>query len=306
MSPDSILLGTRLVRRSNWFYRRSVTPDGLLAATAKPTGMHAVTLGPEGTYSHRAADAVADEVSFRESVTAIVEAVADGEYDRGVVPVENSIEGSVTETLDALTDREIAAVQEIVAPIRHALLAQDGDFSVVASHSQALAQCRDYLESEYPDADLEAVASTARGVEHARENADVAAIGHPANAGSDLQVVAEGIQDRTSNATRFLVIAPADERTEAGGKSSLVVYPNANYPGLLLELLEPFADRDINLTRVESRPSGERLGDYVFHVDFAAGLYEDRAEAAVAEVEEIAENGWVRRLGSYDTEHVVY
>lgn len=268
--------------------------------------MQAVTLGPEGTYSHRAATAVADEVVFRESVTAIVEAVADGEFERGVVPIENSIEGSVTETLDALADREVAALREIVTPIQHALLAQGEDFSVVASHSQALAQCRSYLESEYPDVDLEAVASTARGVEHARENPDVAGIGHPANADGDLKVVAEDIQDRTSNATRFLVIAPLAERSEAGGKSSLVVYPNANYPGLLLELLEPFADRDINLTRVESRPSGERLGDYVFHVDFAAGLYEERTQEAIAEVEDIAENGWVRRLGSYDTEHVLY
>ncbi|MFC7081865.1 prephenate dehydratase [Halorussus caseinilyticus] len=270
--------------------------------------MQAVTLGPEGTYSHRAASAVADDVAFRESVTAIVEAVADGEYDRGVVPIENSIEGSVTETLDALSDREVAAVQEIVTPIRHALLARREEFSVVASHSQALAQCRSYLETEYPDADLEAVASTARGVEHARENPDVAGIGHPANAegDDDLRVVAEGIQDRTSNATRFFVIAPTDERSQAGGKSSLVVYPNANYPGLLLELLEPFADRDINLTRVESRPSGERLGDYVFHLDFSVGLYEGRAQEAIAELEDIAENGWVRRLGSYDTKHVLY
>jgi prephenate dehydratase len=274
--------------------------------------MQAVTLGPEGTYSHRAASAVADDVAFRESVTAIVEAVADEEYERGVVPIENSIEGSVTETLDALTEREVAAVKEIVTPIRHALLAQSEEFSVIASHSQALAQCRNYLEANYPDADLEAVASTARGVEYARENPDVAGIGHPATAdgsdgeGANLRVVAEEIQDRTSNATRFFVIAPASERSDAGGKSSLVVYPNANYPGLLLELLEPFADRDINLTRVESRPSGERLGDYVFHVDFSAGLYEDRSQAAVEEVEGIAENGWVRRLGSYDTEHVLY
>ena len=268
--------------------------------------MQAVTLGPAGTYSHRAASAVADDVAFRESVTAIVEAVADEEFERGVVPIENSIEGSVTETLDALTDREVAAVREIVTPIRHALLAQSEGFDVIASHSQALAQCRSYLEAEYPDVDLEAVASTARGVESARENPNVAGIGHPANAGDDLTVVAEGIQDRTSNATRFFVIAPTGERSEAGGKSSLVVYPDANYPGLLLELLEPFADRDINLTRVESRPSGERLGDYVFHLDVSAGLYEDRTQAAIEAVEGLTENGWVRRLGSYDTEHVLY
>jgi len=268
--------------------------------------MKAVTLGPTGTYSHRAARSVADEVEFRESVTGIVEAVSEGSYERGVVPIENSIEGSVTESLDALSEFDVSVVQEIVTPIRHALLAQDESFDVVASHSQALAQCRSYLEAEYPEVKMEAVASTARGVERAREDEHVAGIGHPDNAGSDLTVVAEDIQDRSSNATRFLVIAPALERSPAGGKTSLVVYPNANYPGLLLELLESFADRDINLSRVESRPSGNRLGDYLFHIDFDAGMYEDRAKEAVAEIEEIAADGWVRQLGSYDTRHVLY
>jgi len=268
--------------------------------------MKALTLGPEGTYSHRATRAVADDIEFTESVTAIVEGVASGAYDRGVIPVENSIEGSVTESLDALAEHDVSIVSEIITPIRHALLARDGEFEVVASHAQALAQCRSYLEAEHPDAKLEAVASTARGVERARQDSSVAAVGHPDNGDGDLQVLAEDIQDRTSNATRFVVLAPAEERSEAGGKSSVVVYPNTNYPGLLLELLEPFAERDINLTRVESRPSGERLGDYVFHIDFAAGLYEERAEAALDEIRDIASEGWVRWLGSYDSEHVLY
>ncbi|WP_255169540.1 prephenate dehydratase [Natrononativus amylolyticus] len=267
--------------------------------------MIAVTLGPTGTYSHRASRAVADEIEFRQSVTEIVAAVASGEYDRGIVPVENSIEGSVTESLDAVAEYDVAVVKEIVTPIRHALLAQRPEVETVASHSQALAQCRSYLESEYPDASLEAVTSTARGVERAREDPTVAGIGHPGNAGDDLEVLAADIQDQTSNATRFFVLAPVEERSEAGGKTSLIVYPDANYPGLLLELLEPFAERDINLTRVESRPSGERLGDYVFHIDVAAGLYEERTRNAIADLESIAELGWVRRLGSYDTEHVV-
>jgi prephenate dehydratase len=267
--------------------------------------MQAVTLGPAGTYSHRAARALADDVVFRESVTAIVEAVAAGEFERGVVPIENSIEGSVTETLDALADHDLAVVHELVTPIRHALLAQGPEFETVASHAQALAQCRAYLEAEYPTANREAVASTARGVERARADPAVAAIAHPDSA-EGLSVLAEGVQERTSNATRFFVVAPPEERSPAGGKSSLVVYPNANHPGLLLSLLEPFAERDVNLTRVESRPSGDRLGDYVFHVDFEAGLYEDRASDAVAEIEAVAENGWVRRLGSYDTRHVLF
>ncbi|MEZ3116425.1 prephenate dehydratase [Halobaculum sp. MBLA0147] len=271
--------------------------------------MQAVTLGPAGTYSHRAARAVADEVAFRESVGAIVDAVIDGDHDRGVVPVENSIEGSVTESLDALADGNVAVLREVVTPIRHALLAQSPDFQLVASHSQALAQCREFLEREYPDRRREAVASTARGVARAREDDSVAAIGHPANAtetAPELDVLAEDIQDRSSNATRFLVIGPEDQRSRAGGKTSVVVYPAANYPGLLLELLEAFAERDVNLSRVESRPSGERLGDYLFHVDFEAGLYEERTERALAAVRDvIADDGWVRVLGSYDTEHVV-
>ncbi|ERH09513.1 MAG: prephenate dehydratase [halophilic archaeon J07HX64] len=281
--------------------------------------MQTLTLGPAGTYSHRAARAIADgEISFTESVTSIVESVGDGRHDRGVVPVENSIEGSVTEALDAFTDHEVAVVREIITPIRHALLARDEAFETVASHAQALAQCRSYLESEYPGATLEAVTSTARGVQRAREDPATAAIGHPANADVDnragtgaggdgeLLVLAEDIQDRTSNATRFLVLAPLAGRSKAGSKTSFIVYPSVDYPGLLLRMLEPFADRDINLTRVESRPSGERLGDYVFHIDIAAGLYEQRTREALDAIREIAEDGWVRRLGSYDSETVLY
>jgi prephenate dehydratase len=273
--------------------------------------MRTLTLGPAGTYSHRAARAVADgedDVAFRESVTAVVAAVAGGEADRGVVPVENSIEGSVTESLDALAEYEVSVLREVVTPIRHALIAQEERFETVTSHSQALAQCRAYLDREYPDVEREPAASTASGVERAREDAAVAAIAHPDTAAEldgGLRVLAEDIQERSSNATRFFLLGPVAERTTAGGKTSVVVYPNDNYPGLLLELLEPFADRDINLTRVESRPSGERLGDYVFHVDFAAGAYEERVQDALAAVDELAADGWVRRLGSYDVEHVV-
>ncbi|MFB6120928.1 MAG: prephenate dehydratase [Halobacteriaceae archaeon] len=271
--------------------------------------MRIVTLGPTGSYSHRVAEAVdgdpEDEIGFRETKTDIVAAVADGEFDRGVVPIENSIEGGVTESLDALADHDVAIVREVVTPINHALIAQHEEFDTVASHPQALAQCRDYLAEHYPDAEQEAVASTARGVELAREDETVAAIAHPDNADDGLQVLAEEIQDRASNSTRFFVIAPPEERTEAGGKSTFVVYPGTDYPGLLLRLLEPFADRDINLTRVESRPSGERLGDYVFHIDVEAGRYEARTDEAVQELEDLSAEGWVRWLGSYDVEHVV-
>jgi prephenate dehydratase (EC 4.2.1.51) len=270
-------------------------------------GMNVLTLGPAGTYSHRAAQAIADggETVFTEAVAGIVEAVAGGSHDRGVVPVENSIDGSVTEALDAFADYDVAVTREIVTPIRHALLGQRERFDTVASHAQALAQCRSYLEEQYPGVDRQTVASTARGVEHAQNEPTVAAIAHPGNATGDLSLIAKDIQDRSSNATRFLVIGPTSAGTKAGSKTSFIVYPEVNYPGLLLELLEPFAEHDINLTRVESRPSGERLGDYVFHIDIAAGLYEERTSAALEVVESVADEGWVRRLGSYDTETVL-
>jgi len=263
--------------------------------------MDALTLGPEGTYSHRAASAVADSVTFAESMTAIVEAVASGEHDRGVVPIENSIEGSVTESLDALATGDVAVLEEIIVPIRHALIAQHADFESVESHSQALGQCREYLDRHYPDVDRDPVASTARSVERARADDSIAAIAHPDNATGDLQVLDSDVQDRDSNVTRFFVVGPIADRSDVGSKSTIVVDPGIDHPGLLLALLEPFADRDINLTRLESRPSGRELGDYVFHVDFEAGLDEDRTRDAVAELDTLASDGWVRRLGSYDT-----
>ena len=116
--------------------------------------MQTLTLGPSGTYSHRAATAVSEDIAFTESVTEIVQAVADREYDRGVIPIENSIEGSVTESLDALAEYEVAIVREIITPIRHALMAQHDSFETVASHAQALAQCRGFLDAEYPGVDL--------------------------------------------------------------------------------------------------------------------------------------------------------
>lgn len=267
--------------------------------------MQVVTLGPAGTYSHRAAQAVADDIGFRDSVTELIEAVTAGDVDRGVIPIENSIEGSVTESLDALAHHDIAVLREIVTPIRHALIAQNSTPSVVVSHAQALAQCREYLDAEYPNIERRAVASTARGVEHARQDPDMAAIGHPQTATGSLRVLAEDIQDRSSNATRFFLIGPLADRNRAGGKSSFVFYPSTDYPGLLLRLLEPFANRDINLTRIESRPSGDRLGDYIFHLDIAAGLYEARTQHALEEVEDIVDAGWVKRIGSYDVEHVL-
>ena len=257
------------------------------------------TLGPEGTYSHRAALELDDEIRFYDGVPEIAEAVAAGDVDAGVLPMENAIEGSVDATLDVLLDEDVYVTGEVVLPIHHALIAQDDDFSEVASHPQALAQCRDHLHEHHPDATLRSVASTAAGVQEARDDPSVAAIAHPAMADTTdgLHVIEEDIADAPGNATRFVRLATAPLDRDALGddaKTTIAVYPGGDRPGLLYDILGIFADRGINLTRIESRPSKRALGDYVFHLDFADGDVDAVLDALREEVE------WVAYLGTYE------
>ena len=252
------------------------------------------TLGPEGTYSHRAALRLGDDVGFYDGVPEIAEAVESGDVESGVVPVENSIEGSVNATLDVLVEYDLYIVAEAVVDVDHALLAQDDDFEVVASHPQALAQCRGYLRDRYPDAELKSVKSTAAGVGEARSDTSVAAIAHPALADETVRVIDESIQDADGNSTRFVAVArePADEN-EGEEKTTIVVYPGADRPGLLYDILGVFKERGINLTRIESRPSKRELGDYVFHIDFEGGGSDGILDALEEHVD------WVDFLGTY-------
>lgn len=294
-------------------------------AEAHPTTMLA-TLGPEGTYSHRAALELDDDVRFEDSVPAIAEAVVEGDVPAGVLPIENAIEGSVDATLDVLLDHDVAITGEVVLPIHHALIGQREEIEAVASHPQALAQCRDYLRDHHPDADLRSAASTAAGVEAARQDPSVAAIAHPAMAdpatdgdaedagghgrtgsgegdepgaagGRGLAVLAEEIADVPGNATRFVRLAtePLDADALADdAKTTIAVYPGGDRPGLLYDILGIFADRGINLTRIESRPSKRELGDYVFHLDYVDG----DVDAVLAALREEVE--WVEYCGTYE------
>lgn len=256
------------------------------------------TLGPEGTYSHRAALRLGDDVAFYDGVPEIAEAVESGEVERGVVPVENSIEGSVNATLDVLVEYDLYIVSEVVVDVEHSLLAQEEDFDVVASHPQALAQCRGYLRDRYPDAELRSVSSTAAGVEEARADASVAAIAHPALADETVRVIDESIQDADGNSTRFVAVArePSEEH-EGGEKTTIVVYPGGDRPGLLYDILGVFKERGVNLTRIESRPSKRELGDYVFHIDFEVPDGASEVDEILDALDEHVE--WVDFLGTY-------
>jgi prephenate dehydratase len=263
-------------------------------------------LGPPGTFSEEASlryDPEAQLVPFV-SISAVVAAIGSGKADEGVVPIENSLEGAVTETLDTLIhNSELSVRNEIVLPIEHLLLTRPGTeavaVKVISSVPQALAQCREFLEGCYPKAALEAALSTAAAVEETMGRDDAAAIGNRRAAELyGAEVLAEGIQDRTTNVTRFVVLAREDHLPTGDDKTSVAfAFAVEDRPGLLVSALEEFSGRGINLSKIESRPSKERLGVYIFLVD----LYGHRTEDPLAEtLERVREKcSFFRVLGSY-------
>ena len=263
-------------------------------------------LGPPGTFSEEAAlryDPEAQLLPFV-SISAVAAAVDSGMADEGVVPIENSLEGSVTETLDTLIHDSLLSVRnEIVLPIENVLLVRPGatatGIKAVFSHPQALAQCRGFIERCFPKAALEAALSTAAAVEEMMGREDAAAIGNRRAAELyGAEVLAEGIQDRATNLTRFVVLAGEDHPPTGDDKTSLAfAFAVEDRPGLLASALEEFSRRGINLSKIESRPSKERLGVYIFLAD----LDGHRAEQPLAEsLERVREKcSFFRVLGSY-------
>ncbi len=267
--------------------------------------------GPPGTNSEEAALMYAESADggFRlvplPSITAVAAAVADGEAEEGVVPIENSIEGAVNETLDLLihADRPLYICSETVLPIEHLLLAKPGtrkeDVTVIKSFPVAIAQCRDFIAREYPDAEIEAALSTAAAVESVISRDGAAAIASRRAAGHyGAEVLASGIQDRSPNHTRFVTVAREDHAPTGEDKTSLAfTFANEDRPGQIVGALQEFASRSINLSKIESRPSKEKLGTYIFLVT----VHGHRLDPPMAEaLATIKKNCSVFRvLGSY-------
>lgn len=257
---------------------------------------------PAETYSERTARALTDSVAYSGSVTSIFETVAadHSSHEFGIVPVEHSITGDVGETLDALDRYDVAILLETVAPIRTALLAQDDQFETIESHPQALIECKPELRDQWPDREQRAASNTARAVKRALDDPKVAAVSHPENAIGSLEVLATGLH-RTSNpaAARFLVIGPSERKMKEGEKTSILIRPNDDYPGLLTDLLTPFSARNINLTRTQSRPAGGILGNYQFHLDIEAALDDPETQAALRELRELFVDCEIDEFGSF-------
>ncbi len=260
-------------------------------------------LGPPGTFGESAAFAWAPDAEFLPvpSHAAVVAAVDGGAADAGVLAIENSIEGSVSETVDLLIhDTGLALAGEVIVPVEHCLIARElgGRVDVVYSHPQALAQCRKYLERELPAARVEATLSTVAGVERALGEPAAAAIGSArAAARFSAQVLARGIQDRIDNVTRFVIVARHDAEPTGRDKTSLAFKTAHDRPGTLVDVLAELASRGLNLTKIESRPSRDALGIYVFLLD----LEGHRRDPAVAEaLERLSDKtSWLKVFGSY-------
>ncbi len=264
-------------------------------------------LGPKGTYAELAARAhfkdKADIVHYP-MITNVAEAVARGEVNAGIIPVESLREGSVGEALDALTWVNVKVQAEIVVPISHSLLGVKGakleKITQVLSHPQALAQCRDFLRKNLPKAELIEMTSTAKAAEQVSKlkQPPMAVVGPKALAELyGLQVLRDEIQTGGTNLTRFLCLANEDNKRTGRDKTSIVFYTAADRPGILHEILGEFASRKINLTKIESRPSKKALGDYLFFIDFEGHREDKKVKEALVKVGK--KTAMLKVLGSY-------
>jgi prephenate dehydratase len=283
--------------------------------------MRVAYLGPAGTFTEDALRAVGGggelELLPRPSAYEAIMAVAEGEAERALVPFENSIEGAVRSTLDTLafdTDA-VEIVGEYDHPIRHSLIARSHlpleEIEVVLSHPQASAQCARFIRERLPDTSVRAAASTAEAVAQVSEaDGPWAALGAASAARIyGCVVIAEGVEDSPDNITRFVWLAPRSpvareaepietEALERPWRTTLVFSElGEDHPGALVEALQVFSERGINLTRIESRPLRRGLGRYMFFVDLEGRAEVPRAAEAIEALRAKAES--VRVLGSY-------
>lgn len=263
-------------------------------------------LGPSGTFTEQAAHDYSPTSTLQSfpSIYSVASAVSSGIVELGVVPIENSLEGSVTFTLDVLISHEkIFIYQELVVGIEHCMMVKPGtqcdNVQVIYSHPQALAQCREFLERSFPDARLEASLSTAAAaLDMINSGYGAASIGSAWCADlNKVEILERSIQDNSANMTRFVVLAPTDHKPTGDDKTSLCFSFEDDKPGLLYKAMGEFAKRGINLAKVESRPTKRSLGSYIFLID----LHGHREDPGVKEALNIirSETSMIRIFGSY-------
>jgi len=260
-------------------------------------------LGPAATFTHQACMqhfGLSGEFSAKKDIADVFDDVEKGRADFGVVPIENSTEGVVSHTLDKFVNSNLKICAEVMLEISHALLNRSGkasDITRVCSHPHALAQCKNWVKNNLPNAVAFDVSSTAMAAQMASEDPSTAAIASVAAANLyGLQVIEKNIEDNSNNYTRFLVICKSEAKRTGNDKTS-VVFVVKDAPGALYSMLKPFALRGINLTKIESRPIKTKAWEYVFFVDLDGHISDEPVKEAVAELEKSC--SFLKVLGSY-------
>lgn len=259
-------------------------------------------LGPKGTNCERAALIWDNNSKFKyfSDVVDVVLGLVEGKIDQGIIPIENSLEGSLGITLDLLRDYDIKITGEVLLQIRHCLLAigDISDIEVILSHPQAIAQCRFFIKEHFKGVDVRTASSTANAAKQASESMKIAAIAPEESADKyNLNVIMRDIQDYSENVTRFITIGNNETEPTGDDITSTVMYLKKDRPGALYEILEEFSKRNINLTKIESRPSKKALGDYVFYIDCNGHIKDKKVGEALEEINNKVQ--LLKVLGSY-------
>jgi len=265
-------------------------------------------LGPLGTFTEEAARKYNDgksEIVPYDTITDVFRAVEGLEVTEGVVPLENFLNGHVVETLDNLYQRDVKIKKAIVLPIVHCLVSSENSEEIkeVLSHPQALAQCSEFLRRNYPGAEKVPVKSTAAAMKEVSESRKsyIAAIGSsPAARRYGLKVVEQNIGDIKDNLTMFAVISKESSERTGDDRTSIAVSPHHDRPGLLKDILNIFAEKQINLEMIQSRP--DRKGSYIFYIDFAGHPDDENVAEAFHKLREIFgedTGNFIKILGSY-------
>lgn len=262
-------------------------------------------LGPKGTFSDLAAHHwVAANTDYTPTASPSFFSLFEGlgqQLDAIIVPIENSIEGSVNATIDLLIGHDdYHIIDEVVVPVHHSLMATGAvsldTIHTVTSHPQPLAQCQRYLETHLSHAQKLATQSTAKAASQLTDGSAV--IGHAQLAEMyQLTVLASEIQGHASNVTRFVIVGSTATQPTGADKTSIVISAVQDQPGSLVQLLHVFADESINLTKIESRPTKESLGHYVFLIDFDGHQDDAKIRPVLSRVRQLASS--FRWLGSY-------
>ncbi len=264
-------------------------------------------LGPIGTFCEEAARQYRGEEDWQllpcRSIREVFQAVEQGRAKSGIVPIENSYEGAVNQTLDLMTsDSNVSIAAEIIIPIKQNLLTHPGvsdrEIDCILSHSQAFGQCQEYLHAKFPGVERIEVPSTAEAARLVATSGETwAAIANLAAAEAyGLKILAANIQDRSNNSTRFVLLDREDSRYAPGCKTSLLVYL-VDQPGALFKLLREFHIRNINLCKIESRPARTRMGEYLFFIDIEGHRQEARVRDVLTALRDVSAG--LRVLGSY-------